>query len=89
MFLLHAGREVSTAGDAFFVAFARAPMTLSPPLPRRSARSPPIRLPGGVADPGADRHSRGSPTLWQDDYVGMDVTGALGSAQPVMAGRCC
>jgi predicted ATPase len=65
-FARHGGVEVSTQGDAFFVAFARASDALAAAAAARDALgSGPIRVRVGL-------HT-GEPTVTGEDYVGIDV----------------
>jgi class 3 adenylate cyclase len=64
-FSRHAGVEVDTQGDAFFVAFARASDALGAAWEVQSALSGPIRVRIGV-------HT-GEPTVTGEGYVGIDV----------------
>src|SRR5919198_1599903 len=62
----HRGAEMGTAGDAFFVVFARAPDALAAAAEvQRALGGGPIRVRMGV-------HT-GEPVLTDDGYVGMDV----------------
>jgi predicted ATPase/class 3 adenylate cyclase len=65
-FARHGGVEVSTQGDAFFVAFAKASDALAAAAAARDALGEgPIRVRMGL-------HT-GEPTVTGDDYVGIDV----------------
>jgi predicted ATPase/class 3 adenylate cyclase len=65
-FARHCGVEVSTQGDAFFVAFAKASDALAAAAAARDALGDgPIRVRMGL-------HT-GEPTVTGDDYVGIDV----------------
>ena len=61
----HAGVEVDTQGDAFFVAFARASDALAAARDAQAALNGPVRVRIGV-------HT-GEPLLTDEGYVGMDV----------------
>jgi predicted ATPase/class 3 adenylate cyclase len=72
VFSLHAGSEVSTAGDAFFVAFASADDAVAAAADAQRALAAhswpgatPILVRIGI--------HVGTPTLWHNEYVGMDV----------------
>lgn len=71
-FSLHAGSEVGTQGDAFFVAFARADDAIGAAADAQRALAA-HSWPGGAPIQVRIGIHAGSPTLWQDDYVGMDV----------------
>src|SRR3979490_694485 len=65
-FQRHAGVEVDTQGDAFFVAFAKASDALAAAAKGRAALEPgPIRVRLGL-------HT-GEPLLTDEGYVGIDV----------------
>jgi predicted ATPase/class 3 adenylate cyclase len=65
-FARHGGVEVSTQGDAFFVAFTKASDALAAAAAARDALGDgPIRIRMGL-------HT-GEPTVTGDDYVGIDV----------------
>jgi predicted ATPase/class 3 adenylate cyclase len=65
-FARHGGVEVSTHGDAFFVAFAKASEALAAAAAARDALGEgPIRVRMGL-------HT-GEPTVTDEDYVGIDV----------------
>jgi class 3 adenylate cyclase len=61
----HGGVEVDTQGDAFFVAFARAPDAAAADEAQRSLADRPVRVRIGL-------HS-GQPTMTDEGYVGIDV----------------
>jgi len=64
-FVRHGGVEVGTAGDAFFVAFARASDALAAAAGREALANGPIRVRMGL-------HT-GEPTVTEEGYVGIDV----------------
>jgi predicted ATPase/class 3 adenylate cyclase len=72
VFWLHAGHEVSTAGDAFFVAFARPDDAVAAAADAQRTLAA-HAWPGGLPIMVRIGVHAGAPTLWHDDYVGMDV----------------
>jgi class 3 adenylate cyclase len=74
----HAGVEVDTQGDAFFVAFPTAPGALDAAREAQRELELPVRM--GL-------HT-GKPLLAEEGYIGRTSTARRGSQHPVMAGRC-
>jgi predicted ATPase/class 3 adenylate cyclase/DNA-binding XRE family transcriptional regulator len=71
-FAAHAGREVDTQGDAFFVAFASAPEAVAAAVAATRALAAHSWPDGGVLHARMGLHT-GTPQVVGDHYVGLDV----------------